>query len=83
LPGMEFQLEDVGGVPEAPSNSPARTPVGSATGGGSDSETDGGAPEDYQPSNAVSGTKPGPGWTPGNAGDVGPGSATGENEDSD
>jgi len=79
LPGMKFELEDVTGVPEAPANTPARTPVGSATGGGNESDTDGGRPEDYsKPSPNTGGD-----WKPGNAGDVGPGAATGESEDSD
>jgi HK97 family phage portal protein len=87
LPGMEYELEDVTGVP-AGRPGPSSNPTPAGTGGGNDSETDGGRPEDYKPSDtkkpeAPASTKPGPSWTPGSAGDVGPGAATGESEDSD
>ena len=90
LPGMDYQLEDVAGVPDIPSAPTGRTPASSG-GGGNDSETDGGNPSDYHPAtgeNIGQPNKPGPqsagpGWAPGSAGDSGPQAATGEGEDTD
>lgn len=82
LPGMEYELQDVGGVPAVPAN-PTRSPAGTGASDGG-SETDGGKPEDYKPSGgSTDNSKPGPGWSPGNASGTDPSAASGESEDSD
>ena len=84
LPGMKYELEDDPGVP-ATRPSPSSSPTPAGTGGGNDSETDGGKPEDYKPSEkpAESKPKPSPSWTPGRASGTEPSAASGEAEDSD
>jgi len=91
LPGLDYQLEDVSGVPASEPSAPERplTPVGVGSG---NSETDPGKPPSDSGRNDGSqdgeGSKPspqsaGPGWIPGSAGDSSPQAATGETEDSD
>ena len=88
LPGMDYQLEDVTGVPGGiPQPSSTRTPASTGGGGGNDSEPEGSKPSDNQPSSES--TKPAPkpaspGWIAGGSPDgLAPSAASGEAEDSD
>ena len=72
LPGLEYELQDVTGVPEAPKTPSSSPPPG----GGGDNEN---APS----ADGAPNKKPDQGWKPGHADGTSPSASSGEAEDSD
>lgn len=85
LPGMDYELEDVTGVPAALPKVPSRppTPAGVGESGGDGESPPGNSSPPGSDSNKPGPQSAGPGWAPGSAESSSPQAATGESEDSD